>query len=300
MKAIFFYIEEYLPEDTDHFLAPLELAGANVQRFALKSNLFSDLFYYRFQNDFSPEPKDWPPYFEQKVLDKQDSAIRNALAYADFALYSRDCTDELHIKNLIKQFPNTIFAKYKTKRYIEDDTGPEDDSFIVPDPLLDEDPIQFTSKLIEIHRERVGKAFYVFVSYVREDFKIIDKLKNELEAKGITVWLDRDQIRAGEQWQAAIRKAIREGAFFIACFSDSYGRKAKSYMNAELGIAVEELRLRQPDRIWLIPVRLSDCKVPEYTIREGISLRDFHYIDLFENWDLAVQKIIDVITANHK
>ena len=50
----------------------------------------------------------------------------------------------------------------------------------------------------------------VFISYVRENAALVDKLADELRAHGVTVWLDRDKIMPGQLWQDAIRQAIRE------------------------------------------------------------------------------------------
>jgi hypothetical protein len=89
---------------------------------------------------------------------------------------------------------------------------------------------------------------HVFVSYVREDRHLVEKLCNELKRNNVTVWLDREKIRPGERWQIAIRRAIEEGALFIACFSKAYGNRGKSYMNVELAIAVDQLRSKPADR----------------------------------------------------
>jgi len=72
---------------------------------------------------------------------------------------------------------------------------------------------------------------HVFFSYVRDDQKLVDRLANELRQAGVDVWLDREQIRPGQRWQHAIRKAIENGAYFIACFSSNYEARSRSYMN---------------------------------------------------------------------
>ncbi len=79
----------------------------------------------------------------------------------------------------------------------------------------------------------------VFVSYVREDQDVVDRLANELSAYGIKVWLDKTELKPGYRWKDAIREAISEGDFFIACFSDAYQRRLKSYMNEELTLAID-------------------------------------------------------------
>ena len=85
---------------------------------------------------------------------------------------------------------------------------------------------------------------HVFVSYVRDNGDIVDRLANALKSRGVTVWLDREDIGAGSRWQDAIRNAIRSGKFFRACFSREFGERDRSYMNEELTLAIDELRAR--------------------------------------------------------
>ena len=101
---------------------------------------------------------------------------------------------------------------------------------------------------------------YVFISYMHENTDIVDRLCEELTSRGIKVWLDRDNIKPGTRWKDAIREAIRNGAFFIACFSKEYNKRSqtdKTYMNEELTIAIEELRQRPTDRVWFIPSQVE-------------------------------------------
>ena len=104
---------------------------------------------------------------------------------------------------------------------------------------------------------------HVFISYVRENKEIVDWFCKELESYGIKVWLDRNDIDPGTFWEEAIRKAIQEGAFFIACFSKEYSDRRKTYMNEEITLAIKELRLRHTDQAWFIPVKLNECEIPD-------------------------------------
>ena len=87
---------------------------------------------------------------------------------------------------------------------------------------------------------------HVFVSYVHENEETVTGLCEALEAAGVKVWRDRDSILPGANWQGSTRQAIREGAFFIACFSMAYRSKPASYMNEELALAIEMLRQPRP------------------------------------------------------
>ncbi len=127
------------------------------------------------------------------------------------------------------------------------------------------------------------KAHRVFVSYVREDQETVERLAKELSAYGIKVWLDKTELKPGTRWRDAIREAISQGDFFIACFSEAYQRRSKSYMNEELTPAIEELRQRPTNRTWFIPVLLSNCEVPARSIGAGETLREIQWVELYRD-----------------
>ena len=136
---------------------------------------------------------------------------------------------------------------------------------------------------------------HVFISYVRENKEIVDLFCKDLESYGIEVWRDRDDIYPGTFWEEAIRKAIQEGAFFIACFSKEYSDRAKTYMNKELTLAIEELCLRHTDQAWFIPVKLNECEIPDRDIGAGKTLRSLQVVALYEGWTKGVQRILKVV-----
>lgn len=136
---------------------------------------------------------------------------------------------------------------------------------------------------------------HVFISYVREDAAIVHRLAHELEKRGTEVWLDRDRLTPGMRWQAAIREAIRGGAYFVACFSEHSAAREHSYMNEELLIAIEELRKRPTDRAWFLPVLLSPGTLPRHDIGAGATLDDIHYVELDNDWNDALAGLLAVI-----
>lgn len=124
---------------------------------------------------------------------------------------------------------------------------------------------------------------HVFVSYVREDNAEVDQLCSVLEAAKIPYWRDRNSLGPGDAWKAKIREAIQGGSLvFLACFSNNSRAKAKSHMNEELTIAVEEYRKMPPGRTWLIPVRFDSGDVPEWDLGAGRTLSDLNYSDLYD------------------
>lgn len=137
---------------------------------------------------------------------------------------------------------------------------------------------------------------HVFISYVSEDRDKVDRLCNDLRALGFTIWRDRDSIYPGLRWPTAIRTAIQEGAFFVACFSDNYLARNRSYAWKELNLAIEELKSRPSDRAWFIPVLLTECSAPDREIGGGETLRDIQWVSLHENWENGVCSLAQVFS----
>lgn len=125
-------------------------------------------------------------------------------------------------------------------------------------------------------------AGHAFISYVREDSGRVDELQRSLEAAGVPVWRDTAALWPGQDWRRMIRRAITDDALvFIACFSSQSVARERSYQNEELALAITQLRLRQPDDPWLIPVRFDDCLVPDFDIGADRTLASIQRADLF-------------------
>ncbi len=140
----------------------------------------------------------------------------------------------------------------------------------------------------------------VFISYVHDDSKTVDRLFRDLRQSGIDAWIDRESLRPGQFWPDAIRSAIRNGDFFIACFSNRFNKKTSSYMNEELIVAIEELRKRPIHIEWFIPILFSG-EVPDYNIGAGRSLRDIQYLTLSKNnWHEGMGRLINVLKTDNQ
>jgi hypothetical protein len=128
----------------------------------------------------------------------------------------------------------------------------------------------------------------VFLGYVEEDRALVDRLFENLEARGFAPWLDRRKLLPGQNWPRAIEEAIETSDFFVACFSLLSVRKKGSFQ-AEIRYALDCARRVPLDETFIIPVRLDDCRVPSKIRRE------IQYIDLYPDWDRGVGRIVSVI-----
>ena len=141
---------------------------------------------------------------------------------------------------------------------------------------------------------------YIFISYVRENKGLVDKLYTTLINQNIKVWMDRKSIFPGQRWKYSIRKAIKQGSFFIACFSKEYNEKNHSYMNEELTVAIDLMRRKPFDLTWFIPVKVSECLIPDRDIGAGETLNDIQSIDLYSDWDSGVAKLLSILAPQKK
>jgi HEAT repeat protein len=136
---------------------------------------------------------------------------------------------------------------------------------------------------------------HVFVSYVRENSDVVDRLVTELKKHGATVWLDRSDIGVGSRWKAEIKKAIKSGNFFLACFSKEYDERQKTYMNEELIQAIDMLREMPAHRTWFIPVLINGGQIPDRRISSVEDLNDLNAVDLSSDWNGGIENILRTI-----
>jgi hypothetical protein len=125
----------------------------------------------------------------------------------------------------------------------------------------------------------------IFLCYAREDGKEVENLYQKLSAAGFKPWMDKKDILPGEKWESCIEKAIQRSDFFLACLSDKSVRK-RGWVQRERKQALDLWQEKVEDDIYLIPVRLDNCEVPE-------RLCDFQWVDLFEEhgWTRLVKAI---------
>ncbi len=126
-------------------------------------------------------------------------------------------------------------------------------------------------------------ARQVFISYCRDNLVEVAALRERLVRAGELVWWDQD-ILPGADWKLAIRRAMRQSYAVICCLSEELVGRSKSGVYPELADAIAALRERPQGDIFLIPVRLSDCSVPQIEIDDTRSLDRRSIYFLVVNW----------------
>jgi hypothetical protein len=120
----------------------------------------------------------------------------------------------------------------------------------------------------------------IFLSYAREDEDSVVNLYNFLSDSGFKPWMDKKDILPGELWEPVIWKATKQADFFVICLSNNSVNK-RGFLQKEIKLALDIWEEKLEDDIYLIPIRLDECKVPD-------KLCKFHWVNLYEDNGLSL------------
>lgn len=120
-----------------------------------------------------------------------------------------------------------------------------------------------------------SKELRVFLCHAHSDRETVHNLYARIMENGLHAWLDVEDLQPGQNWQYEIRKAILKSDVVIVCLSREFN-KQHGYRHEEVKIALEKAKLLDDGDVFIIPVRLEKCDMPE-------SLGHLHRVDLFES-----------------
>ncbi len=119
----------------------------------------------------------------------------------------------------------------------------------------------------------------IFLCHSSADKRAVRDLYARLRADGLQPWLDEEDLLPGQDWDREITKAVRTSEVVVVCLSTNSISKA-GYVQREIKQALDVADEQPEGRIFLIPVRLDDCAVPERLSR-------LHWVDMFETHGYA-------------
>ncbi len=102
-------------------------------------------------------------------------------------------------------------------------------------PQLTQDDIA----LMEAFQHKVLSERTVFLSYARRNRRVAARLEGELEARNVHVFRDATSLRAGEDWRAALKRAVRGADYFMVLVSPAAADS--EWVGREVDWAVTEL-----------------------------------------------------------
>jgi TIR domain-containing protein/trypsin-like peptidase len=114
----------------------------------------------------------------------------------------------------------------------------------------------------------------VFLCHSSSDKPTVRRLYQQLRAVNVLPWLDERDILPGQDWDLEIRLAIRASQAIIVCLSERAVTK-RGYVQKEIKNALDIADEQPEGAIFLIPLRLEPCEVPD-------RLRRWQWVDLFQ------------------
>lgn len=115
----------------------------------------------------------------------------------------------------------------------------------------------------------------VFISYAREDLPAVQRLKDGLEAAGLTVWFDMDRLESGDDYDRKIRNNIARCSFFLPIISATTQRRHEGYFRREWNYAVDRTYGMADGAVFVLPVCIDDT--PEGTALVPERFRALHF-----------------------
>ncbi|KAF5422584.1 MAG: Formylglycine-generating enzyme, required for sulfatase activity, contains SUMF1/FGE domain [Candidatus Methanocomedens sp.] len=91
---------------------------------------------------------------------------------------------------------------------------------------------------------------------------------------GFDPWLDEKKLLPGQEWEVEIPKAVKTSDVVIVCLSHKAINKS-GYVQKEIKFALDKAEEQPEGTIFLIPLKLEECDVPE-------RLQRWQWVNLFE------------------
>lgn len=111
-----------------------------------------------------------------------------------------------------------------------------------------------------------------FLCHGSDDKPTVRHLYQRLVDHRVKPWFDEEDLLPGQDWAQEIPQAVRRSDVVIACLSKTSVSKT-GYVQKEILLALDAADRQPEGSIYLIPLRLEDCQVPE-------RLRRYHWVDL--------------------
>src|SRR5471032_1665954 len=104
----------------------------------------------------------------------------------------------------------------------------------------------------------------VFLSYASQDAEAARRICDSLRSGGVEVWFDADGgLEHGDEWDAKIRRQIKECVLFIPVISANTQARLEGYFRIEWELAAERAMGIAAGVPFILPVVIDDTREPD-------------------------------------
>ncbi len=141
--------------------------------------------------------------------------------------------------------------------------------------------------------QEIKPEMKVFISYAKEDQKTAKRLYDDLKLADIIPWMESENFIPGQNMKLAAREAIKESSYFLVLLS-AHSVSNRGIIHKEIRIALDVLDELPNSEVFVIPVRLDDCKIVDET------LEDLYPVDLFLSYKTGFKHIMRALGTSDK
>ena len=125
-----------------------------------------------------------------------------------------------------------------------------------------------------VESEFAGSKLIPFLCYAKENSTAVREFRERLRAETwIDPWFDEEDILPGQKWEGSVVDAVHNSHAVIVFLSSIAVRK-EGFFHKELKLALDAAAEKPDGTIFIIPIRLDVCDVPE-------RLLPYQYVDYF-------------------
>ena len=108
----------------------------------------------------------------------------------------------------------------------------------------------------------MARPLHVFLCHSSSDKLLVRELYQRLLAEGVQPWLDEENLLPGHDWQHEIPRAVQKADVVLVCLSRASVTKS-GYIQQEIKYALDAADQQPEGTIFIIPVKLEPCDIPE-------------------------------------
>ncbi|MBX7531814.1 toll/interleukin-1 receptor domain-containing protein [Qipengyuania sp. 1XM1-15A] len=124
--------------------------------------------------------------------------------------------------------------------------------------ITSEDLLNDAEENKKVRREKTPKKVVAFLSHSSVDKPFIRQLASDLDAAGISVWLDEQRIKVGDSIPDKVSQGLASSDYFLIALSESSVKS--EWVKKELSSAMlTEIKKRE---VHILPLLLDDVDVP--------------------------------------
>jgi hypothetical protein len=139
----------------------------------------------------------------------------------------------------------------------------------------------------------MNEPLRVFLCHASEDKPAVREMYMWLASSGFRPWLDEYDLIPGQEWEREIPRAVAKSDCVLV-FMSHHSTTKRGYIQKEIRLALEAADQMPEGSIFIIPILLEECTVPE-------SLRRWQWLDLTgkDSRKRLKQALLEVIPANN-